>query len=269
MVASIGKCSNQDDITLTVVPYPVANAGPDKNICLGFSTQLNASGGNSYAWSPANFLSDRFAQNPLVTNPPASIRYIVSVRDNLGCPKAVNDTVWVYVAPAVRADAGPADTVVVLGQPLQLNASGGDTYVWSQPTWLNNATIQNPVALPQDDIRYMLTATTAQGCVGTDFINVKLYKMDPDLYVPTGFTPNGDNINDRLIPIMLGMRDLHFFRIYNRNGQLIYSTTTRNEGWDGTFKGKKQDPGTFVWMAEGVNYKGELRQKKGTTILIK
>ncbi len=269
VVASIGKCSNQDDITITVVPYPVANAGPDKSICLGFSTQLNASGGSSYAWSPANFLSDRFAQNPTVINPPASIRYIVSVRDNLGCPKAVNDTVWVYVAPAVKADAGPADTIVVLGQPLQLNASGGSTYNWSQPTWLSNPNIQNPVALPQDDIRYMLTATTAQGCVGTDFINVKLYKMDPDLYVPNAFSPNGDNINDILKPILLGMRELHFFRIYNRNGQLIYSTSTKNEGWDGTFKGKKQDPGTFVWMAEGVNYKGDLRQKKGTTVLIK
>ncbi len=269
VVASIGKCSNQDDITITVVPYPVANAGPDKSICLGFSTQLNASGGSSYAWSPANFLNNRFAQNPIVTNPPASIRYIVSVRDNLGCPKAVNDTVWVYVAAAVKADAGPADTVVVLGQPLQLNASGGNTYTWSQPTWLSNPNIQNPVALPQDDIQYILTATTAQGCVGIDFINVKLYKMDPDLYVPNAFSPNGDNINDILKPILLGMRELHFFRIYNRSGQLIYSTTSKNEGWDGTFKGKKQDSGTFVWMAEGINYKGDLRQKKGTTILIK
>jgi len=72
VVASIGKCSNQDNITINVVPYPVANAGPDKSICLGFSTQLNASGGSSYAWSPANFLSDRFAQNPSVINPPAA-----------------------------------------------------------------------------------------------------------------------------------------------------------------------------------------------------
>ena len=269
VVASIGKCSNQDDVTITVIPYPAANAGADKNICYGFSTQLNASGGSSYAWSPATFLNDRFASNPDVINPTANIQYIVTVRDNLGCPKPVKDTVWVYVAKRVIADAGPRDTTVVLGQPLFLNATGGNSYTWSPPVWLNDPNIQNPVALPQDDIRYTVTATTAMGCQGTDFINVKLYKVDPDLYVPTAFTPNGDTKNEILRPILLGMRDLHFFRIYNRNGQLIFSTTTKNDGWDGKFKGKAQEAGTYVWMAEGINYRGELRQKKGTTILIR
>jgi gliding motility-associated-like protein len=269
VVGSIGKCVGQDDITITVVPYPVANAGADISICSGFSTQLNASGGSSYVWSPATFLSDRFIANPVVSNPTASIQYIVNVRDNLGCQKPVKDTVWVYVATPVIADAGPRDTTVVLDQPLYLHATGGDSYSWSLPTWLNNPTIQDPVALPQDDIRYTVTATTAQGCIGTDFINVKLYKMDPDLYVPTGFSPNGDGNNDILKPILLGMRDLHYFKIFNRNGQLIFSTTIKNDGWDGTFKGKAQEAATYVWMAEGINYKGELRKKKGTSILIR
>ncbi len=266
---SIGSCVGQDDITIRVVPYPTANAGPDRSICFGFSTQLSASGGSSYVWSPATFLNDRFSANPTVTNPTANIQYIVNVRDTFGCPKPVKDSVWVYVAKPVIADAGPRDTTAVLGEPMYLNATGGDSYLWSQSTWLNNPTIQNPVALPQDDVTYTVTATTAQGCVGTDFINIKLYKMDPDLYVPTGFTPNGDAFNSVLRPILLGMRELHYFRVYNRAGQLIYSTTQKNAGWDGRFKGKPQDSGTYVWMAEGINYRGELRQKKGTTVLIR
>lgn len=269
VTGSIGKCFNQDDIMITVVPYPAANAGADKNICSGFSTQLNASGGSSYVWSPSIFLSDRFIANPTVNQPAASVQYIVTVRDVLGCPKPVKDTVWVLVEPPVIADAGPADTTVVLGQPLQLHATGGDTYTWSLPDWLNNPNSQNPVALPQDNITYRLTATTALGCVGIDFINVKLYKMDPDLYVPTAFSPNGDGNNDILKPILLGMRDLHFFKVFNRNGELVFSTTAKNAGWDGKFKGKPQDPATYVWMAEGINYRGELRQKKGTSILIR
>ena len=269
VIASIGKCSSQDDVTITVVPYPVPDAGPDRSICSGFSTQLNASGGSNYAWSPATFLSNRFSPNPDVINPTANIKYIVTVRDNLGCPKPVKDTVWVYVARPVIANAGPGDTTSVLGQPLQLFATGGDSYVWSPGQWLNNPTIQNPIALPQDDIRYTLTATTTQGCIGSDFINVKLYKVDPDLYVPTAFTPNGDAKNEVLRPILLGMRELHFFRVYNRNGQLVFSTTQKNDGWDGTFKGNPQQAGTYVWMAEGINYRGELKQKKGTSILIR
>ena len=269
VIASIGKCSSQDDVTITVVPYPVPDAGPDRSICSGFSTQLNASGGSNYAWSPATFLSNRFSPNPDVINPTANIKYTVTVRDNLGCPKPVKDTVWVYVARPVIANAGPGDTIAVLGQPLQLFATGGDSYVWSPGQWLNNPTIQNPIALPQDDIRYTLTATTTQGCIGSDFINVKLYKVDPDLYVPTAFTPNGDAKNEVLRPILLGMRELHFFRVYNRNGQLVFSTTQKNDGWDGTFKGNPQQAGTYVWMAEGINYRGELKQKKGTSILIR
>lgn len=269
VVGSIGKCSNQDDVTITVVPYPVPNAGPDKSICIGFSTQLNASGGSSYAWSPATFLDDRFSANPNVIQPTANMQYIVTVRDVLGCPKPVKDTVWVYVSRPVIADAGPRDTTVVLGQPLQLQASGGDTYTWSPSTWLNDANSAAPIALPQDNVRYTVTATTAQGCVDTDFIDVKLYRMDPDLYVPNAFTPNNDGRNDRLTPILLGMRELHFFRVYNRSGVLVFSTTSKNHGWDGRYKGKTQDAGTFVWMAEGINYKGELRQKKGTTVLMR
>jgi gliding motility-associated-like protein len=269
VVGSIGKCMGQDEISIRVVPYPVPNAGADKTICFGFSTQLNAGGGSSYSWSPSTFLNNSQLPNPAVINPTANIRYIVNVRDTLGCPKPVKDTVWVYVAKQVIADAGPRDTTAVLDEPLYLHATGGDSYTWSPATWLNDPTSQNPVALPQDDIRYTVTATTLQGCTGTDFINVKLYKVDPDLYVPKAFTPNGDFLNDILKPILLGMRELHYFRIYNRNGQLIYSTTAKNEGWDGTFKGTAQEAGTFVWMAEGINYRGELRKKKGTSILIR
>lgn len=269
VVSSIGKCSSTDDITITVVPYPKANAGADVPVCSGFSAQLNASGGSSYAWSPAAFLNNTAIANPRSQNPTASIQYIVTVRDNLGCPKPVKDSVWVLVSPPVVANAGPADTTVVLGQPLQLNASGADTYLWSPSTWLNNPNIKNPVALPQDDITYMLTATTTQGCIGTDFINVKLYKVDPDLYVPNAFSPDGDGLNDILKPILLGMRDLHYFKVFNRWGKLLYSTTQKNQGWDGRFNGKVQDAATYIWMAEGVNYKGELKQKKGYTILIR
>ncbi|MGB4938074.1 MAG: PKD domain-containing protein [Ferruginibacter sp.] len=269
VIASIGSCVGQDDIKITVVPYPIPNAGTDKSICFGFSTQLSASGGSSYVWSPATFLNDRFSANPTVTNPTANIQYIVNVRDTFGCPKPVKDTVWVYVAKPVIADAGPSDTTAVLGEPLFLHATGGDSYTWIPPLWLSDPSVQSPVALPQDDITYTVTATTAQGCVGTDRIRIKWYRMDPDLYVPTGFTPNGDLVNNVLRPILLGMRELHFFRVYNRNGQLVYSTTEKNAGWDGRFKGVGQDAGTYVWMAEGINYRGELRQKKGTTVLIR
>ncbi|GAB2825480.1 hypothetical protein GCM10027043_28650 [Ferruginibacter profundus] len=269
VVANIGKCQSQDDVTIKVVPYPAANAGPDASICPGFSAQLIASGGSSYLWTPATFLNNRNIANPRSINPAASIRYIVAVTDTLGCPKPVRDTVWVNVYPKVIANAGPRDTSVVLGEPLALNAAGGVTYLWSPVTWLNNPAIRNPVSLPQSDILYVVTATSAGGCIGTDSILVHVFKVDPDMYVPTAFTPNGDGNNDILRPILLGMKELRYFRVYNRFGNLVYSTTEIGKGWDGIYGGKGQDPATFVWMAEGVTYKGEVKKKKGYAVLIR
>ncbi|MGG9960683.1 PKD domain-containing protein [Ferruginibacter sp. SUN106] len=269
LVANIGKCQSQDDITIKVVPYPAANAGPDASVCPGFSAQLIATGGSSYLWTPATFLDNRNIANPRSVNPTASIRYIVAVTDTLGCPKPVKDTVWVNVYSKVIANAGPKDTSVVLGEPLALNATGGVTYLWNPITWLNNPAIRNPVSLPQSDILYVVTATSAGGCIGTDSILVHVFKVDPDMYVPTAFTPNGDGNNDILKPILLGMKELRYFRVYNRFGNLVYSTTEIGKGWDGIYGGKGQDPATFVWMAEGVTYKGEVKKKKGYAVLIR
>jgi gliding motility-associated-like protein len=267
--ASIGKCFSEDEVSIKVVPYPPANAGPDSYLCTGFSAQLNASGGSSYAWSPPTFLTNRLIPNPVSVRPTANIQYIVTVRDTLGCPKPVKDTVWIRVYPAVVADAGPRDTTVVLGQPLFLNASGGATYVWSPSTWLNNPNIANPVSLPQDDIEYILVATSAQGCIGTDSIFVHLYKMDEDIYVPNAFTPNGDGNNDVLRPILLGMKELGYFRVYNRWGVLMFSTSEKGRGWDGRYNGKAQDPAAYVWEAEGITFRGLKKKKKGSAVLIR
>jgi gliding motility-associated-like protein len=270
LVANIGKCQSQDEMEIKVVPYPTANAGLDTAICPGFSTQLAASGGSSYLWTPSTFLSNRNIANPDVIRPTATIRYIVAVMDTLGCPKPVRDTVWVNVYPKVIANAGPRDTSVVIGEPLLLSATGGANYLWDPATWLSSPLTRNPVSLPQDNIQYVVTATSAIGnCIGTDTIFVRLFKVVPDIYVPTAFTPNGDGNNDILRPILLGMKALRYFKVYNRFGNLLYSTTDIGKGWDGKYAGKGQDPATYVWMAEGVTFKGEVRFKKGYAVLIR
>lgn len=269
VVANIGKCQSVDDVTINVVPYPIATAGPDTSICPDFSVQLNATGGSNYLWTPVTFLNNRDISNPVVQNPTASIRYIVTVTDTLGCPKPVKDTVWVNVHPRVIADAGPSDTTVVINEPLQLQASGGLRYLWDPPMWLNNPGIFNPVSLPQSNIQYKVTVISAGGCVGSDIINIKVFNVDPDMYVPTAFSPNGDGTNDIFRPILLGMKSLTYFRVYNRFGQLLYSTTDIGKGWDGKFAGRGQDPATYVWYAEGVTYRGEIKKKKGYVVLIR
>ena len=266
--ASIGKCVAETDIRVTPIPYPVADAGPDKHICLGNSIQLLASGGSIYSWSPAAFLTATNIPNPVSVKPTDNVRYVVTVRDVLGCPKPVRDTMILYV-DRINADAGPRDTSVVLGQPLQLGASGGTNYAWTPSTWLNNPNIKTPISLPQNTIEYVVRVSNDIGCFDTDTILVKLFRLSPSFYVPNAFTPNGDGNNDLFRPIAIGMKSIDVFRVYNRWGQMVYSSSGNVTGWDGTFGGKPQEAATFVWYAEGVDYLNNKVKKKGTVILIR
>ena len=270
MIGNIGKCEAQSQITITVAPFPIAFAGRDTAICVGQAVQLNASGGSIYSWSPTNHLSNPMIASP-VANPPPGIRtYIVTVTDTLGCPKPIKDTVLIQVIAQLDVNAGPSDTTIVEDQLLFLQATGALTYSWSPATWLSNPSIANPVANPRDSMtRYLVTGRDARGCIGSDTITVRVFRLDPDMYVPTAFTPNGDGSNDVTRPVLLGMKTLNYFRVYNRFGELMFSTSQADKGWDGLHRGKPQDTGTFVWMAEGVTFKGQIRKKKGYVILIR
>ncbi len=167
------------------------------------------------------------------------------------------------------AYAGP-DTIVVYGQPYQLQGigSGSGTYSWTPASGLSNAAISNPVARLSKDERFFLTTTSAGGCVATDDVFIKVV-TDFDVYVPTAFTPNGNSNNDILIPYPVGIKQLNYFKVFNRYGQLIYSTKQFGTGWDGKINGKLQPLGSYVWILQAVNVLGQIINKSGTTILLK
>jgi gliding motility-associated-like protein len=200
--------------------------------------------------------------------PLATTDFIVSSTDFKGCPKSVFDTVKVTVIPPVLAFAGN-DTVVVAGQPLQLNATGAVDYAWFPPVNLSNAFIANPIALPNDDVIYRVKVSTREGCYAFDSLKVKVYKTPPEIFVPTLFTPNGDGLNDFLKPVPVGISKFVYFRVYNRYGQLVYSANDFISGWDGRFKGRDQGNESFVWHAFAEDYLGNKLYRKGQTTLIR
>ena len=269
VTGNIGKCQSQDQVTIRTVPYPQVIINPDTLVCFGDSAPLFASGGSDYKWTPASFLTVDNIASPVSIKPTTDTKYTVTVRDNAGCPKPVTASVWVRVYPIINANAGPKDTSIVIGQPLILNGSGGDSYVWTPSTWLSNPNISSPVSFAEDNIVYKLRVSSTAGCQGTDSITVKVFKVPPSFYVPTGFSPNNDSRNDIIKPIMLGMRSLRYFRVFNRWGQVLFATSEQGKGWNGTFKGNPQDPGTYIWMAEGETFAGQVIKKQGTVILLR
>lgn len=271
VTARIGRCISTDDVNVTTIPYPIANAGPDLTLCFNTSGPINASiVGNRFVWSPTQGLSDPASLNP-VAAPRSTTRYILSAFDDLGCPKPGRDTVVVTILPEVIAFAGN-DTSVVINQPLQFNAMGGEQYSWTPATNLNRTDVFNPVGVYTgnfDSITYYVTVADANNCTDVDSIRVKVFRTNPQVFVPSAFTPNGDGRNDIFRPLAVGFTKLDYFRVYNRWGQLVFETQTNERGWDGRINGQQQGSNTYVWVVKGTDYTGKVVTAKGTVTLIR
>lgn len=116
-------------------------------------------------------------------------------------------------------------------------------------------------------VRY--TVTDSLGCKSTAAKTITIY-TSCYLAVPTAFTPNGDGLNDFLAPLNAIKATNLEFRIFNRWGQLIFTTTNWKRGWDGTLKGQLQPTATYVWMLQyTARDTGKKQQLKGTAVLIR
>jgi gliding motility-associated-like protein len=271
ITSRIGGCTATEDLVITVLPKPMVNAGNDIAICDNSTTQLNGqTNGTAFTWSNTSSLSDASVLDPIAI-PTRTTSYILSATDiSSGCPKPSYDTVIVTVLPKVKAFAGN-DTSIIATLPFQLKATGGVNYQWSPATGLDNPNIQGPVAMLDGNaeyVTYLVTVKDQAGCFDTASISLHVFKTGPEIFVPTGFTPNGDGRNDVFRPIYVGMKTIDYFSVYNRWGGLIYSHKLDDgQGWDGTIKGIKQNTGTFIWMVKATDVDGNVHFKKGTVLL--
>ncbi|WP_132053577.1 T9SS type B sorting domain-containing protein [Pseudocnuella soli] len=271
VTGQIGGCTETASVNVYTVSYPMVNAGADTVICFNTAALLQGSSdGNRFTWSAGTTLS-----NPtnLSTNarPTATTAYVLTAIGNRGCPKPAYDTVQVRVQAPVQAFAG-RDTTVIVGQPLQLQASGGDLYQWTPATGLNDGQIANPIAQYTESmggrIRYTVKVQTPEGCSDTASLEVRIFETGATVFVPSAFTPNNDGLNDLLRPLAAGMRQLELFSVYNRWGQLVFSSRD-GRGWDGTIGGQAQGPGVYVWLVKAVDFNGKPHVQKGTVTLLR
>jgi gliding motility-associated-like protein len=268
--ATLGHCVAKDTVRITVYNPPTANAGPDSTICYGNNLVLQGNyTGRSFAWSPTAGLVNPISIRPIAA-PLQTTWYVLSAFGVAGCNRTVFDSVRIFVTPPVPAFAGN-DTLVVVGQPLQLNATGGTNYAWSPAFGLSNTNIANPVAMftgSTDSIRYRVTVSDGY-CSATDDINITVFKTEPDIFIPTAFTPNNDYKNDVLKAVPVGLKQFLYFRIYNRLGQIVFSTKDSSKGWDGKINGIPQQSSTYIFSAEGLDFTGKKIIKKGTVLLLR
>jgi gliding motility-associated-like protein len=157
----------------------------------------------------------------------------------------------------------------IIDLPLDLKARQfGDSILWSPGTSLNTPTSYTPVFNGPSEQLYTIEIKTASGCVTVDTQLVKTVKS-AEMYVPTAFTPNNDGLNDFLRPVLMGIKEVRYFRIFNRWGQLLFEAKTDQPGWDGRLGGIPVSSQVVVWLVEGLGIDNNIYRRKGTTVLVR
>ena len=154
------------------------------------------------------------------------------------------------VTPAPSVNAG-ADKTISTGSSVTLDATitnaANYNFLWMPSTYLNSATILNPVATPAVNVTYAIKATDKiTNCSATDSVKISVISK---LFIPNAFTPNGDGLNDVWNIPGMALYPNASVLIFNRYGEVIYETKNyTSKPWDGTYKGKKQPGGTYVYL---------------------
>ena len=247
-VTSAAGCKATDSTGVIVHPTPIASVNPGSvSICEGTTTNLQATGGSSYTWSPALHLSS-FSDAAPVASPVDSTLFQVIVANDFQC----TDTgyVQVNVSKKARANAGP-DKALLVGQVIQLQgtASGTNTsFSWSPTTYMDDATDLEPHVNPDADITYKLEVISNDGC-GTAIDSVKVSVFN-DIYIPNAFSPNGDGKNDTWnIPVLQVYANVDIL-VFNRWGAVVYHAKNNSSPWDGRFKGSDLPVGIYPYIIQ-------------------
>lgn len=247
-------CTSTDTLrVINVYALPAIRLDKNPDICFGDIKMLDAGPGYSnYLWNTAATTS---------TIQVSGIgKYWVAVTDINNCMGS--DTTEIRNINARPADFLPADTAICRNATLQIIP----LHNYNQYTWNNNSTTS--IITISGPGLYWLQVTDAKNCMGRDSILVLPKECYRGFYIPTAFTPNHDGKNEIFKPAIFGNVTKYNFIILNRYGSVVFNTTDITAGWDGTFKGKEADTGTYTWVC---NFKLNSFQnnEKGTVLLMR
>ncbi|WP_242921684.1 PKD domain-containing protein [Pontibacter liquoris] len=250
LVTSAGCADTSAAIAITVTPVPKAPSLTvrDAVACQDSSATLTVQDPGSsttYEWytAPAGgrpvFIGPVF-QTPALSQPTT---FYVQAVNTSGCSSATRTPVAVNVIRA-EANAGP-DVTIIQRRTTELRASGGATYHWEPATGLSSPDVANPVARPDVTTTYTVTVTTAEGCQATDEVTVTVI---PAITIPNAFSPNHDGVNE-----VWEIENIHNFpearvEIFNRWGNLLYTSNGYGTPWDGTYNGQELPVATYYYI---------------------
>lgn len=203
--------------------------------------------------------------------------YTAIVQDSKGCEDSTVLTINNTEKLTIKLDG---ITSVKIGEDVQIQATVTPIIpplkkiTWTPDSLLSCNDCLNPiVTLPKKSIYYQVKVVNENGCEAEAYTTVEVNRKIA-VYVPSSFSPNGDNINDRFIAF--GDLDLvlkiKWMRVYDRWGETVFEETDLNpndtsKGWDGSFRGDQMNPAVYVWNMEVLFLDGTTKIIKGDVLL--
>lgn len=276
---STGSLSNVQRVCTSLTPAFHSKEGV--NVCapavVNFSDSSTSFGSiKKWIWDFGDGQVDNVATpSPHVYSLPGIYSVKLAIVGNDDCLSDTStQTIVVGSKPVAAISYAPEQPC--RGEPMRITDAStvrvGTVNGW---TWNLNGLPYNvrdpePIAF-SGNLNASLRVSTLEGCVSdpvSETIHVRPLPC-PAFYVPSAFSPNGDGHNDRFEYVAAGMASIDMFRIFNRSGRVVYSSTTSRGSWDGRCAGVPQPAGTYVYELKGRDAGGAVHFKKGTLILIR
>ncbi|MFN5909993.1 MAG: gliding motility-associated C-terminal domain-containing protein [Bacteroidota bacterium] len=227
------------------------------------SISVVAAGGTgsfTYSWSPTGG-SAATASGLTAGN------YTVTVTDQEGCTSS--GTFTVENIGELPVSVSPITQTIVSGESVQLQATGATSYSWNNGSTLSCDDCPAPVATPTITTTYTVTGTDDSGCTGTAQVTIVVQLECGDFFVPTVFSPNGEgpSANNSLCVFGNCIAELQY-AVYNRWGEVVFSTEDPEKCWDGNFRNQPVQSGVYAYKVYAVLFDGtEINESGNLTIL--
>ncbi len=268
------KCaSTETQHNLTVQPNPFAGFDIGNEVCQ-FDTLIvhynsKPYAGQQYLWSFQDAdTASTTGEGPFSVRWHSAGKKLVRLKVDLnGCLDTQSADVIVHPAPDARILNPPGP--VCLGDKIFLKASGGVTYAWTPEDSLLYSANGDLYAQILKPTEYRVLVKSDYGCVDSAAIRYDHVEACCQFSYPNAFTPNGDGRNDRFRIVTYGNHIRYELSIFNNWGQRVYYGLDPQEGWDGTFRGKPCEMGSYFYYLNATCYTGRQETQKGDLMLVR
>ena len=265
-------CPFGASVTVNIFPPQILEVVPDTAVCPNQPVLLsvaNPEGFSDFSWTGTG-LGCMNCETPMVVTATSGFYQVSAERDD-GCLGLGSATVNIIPPPqiTITPDSSVVNAPLPQGNMVTLEATDvpNASYQW----FYNGESISETNSIITVTIlglenNWEVIVTTPEGCQGSD--NIDIAGKEPEFDIPSAFTPNNDNLNDRFKVIISGTIELIDFKVFNRWGQMVFDGSD-SLGWDGNHNGEESPSDVYAYMATLRYLDGSVEQVRGEVTLIR